>query len=205
MAEKYLTYTGLKTYDEQIKKWTMNKIEGIDPSGAIPGYFYEGHFYEDEEHTIEIEGKDNSLYVDLGDNNRLYLYENEEFVVISDSGSDVSLGEVTVACGGIAKGTDLTGMSLQEIMEAMLSPYVAPSNLVMSFTKDKSGTLEHGDSCTITNIRVSWTAGSQAVTKVGLSGDAGVMEADVPSGQNYVDFSTSVAVSDSAPTRNFTA
>lgn len=176
MAEKYLTYTGLKTYDEQIKNWTLKQIDGIEAAGTIPGYLYEGHFYEDTQYTTEIEGKANFLYVDLGDNNKLYIYENDEFVAVSDSGSEVSIGETTIACGGIAKGTDLTGKSLQEILEMMISPYVAPSNVNIAFTKTKDGStpyngaFEHGETCYIPSVTVSWTAGSQNVEKVNLDG-----------------------------------
>lgn len=173
MAEKYLTYTGLKTYDEQIKNWTLNKIEGMEAAGTIPGYLHEGHFYEDALHTIEIEGKVNFLYVDLGDNNTLYIYENNTFVAVSDSASaEISLNEATVACGGIAKGTDLTGMTLQQVLEAMLSPYVAPSNARVIISKTKSGYIEYGDTCQLTLATVSWTNGSVPVSQVTLSGAA---------------------------------
>jgi len=177
MAEKYLSYAGLKTYDEQIKNWTLNKLDGLEAAGTILGYYYEGAFYEDALHTIEIEGKENFLYVDQDDNNKLYVYNGSAYELVSDSGSaEVSIGETTIACGGIAKGTDLTGKSLQEILEMMISPYVAPSNVSISYTKSKdgstsySGAFEHGETCYIPSVRVSWTAGSESITKVNLSG-----------------------------------
>ena len=177
MAEKYLTYTGLKTYDGLIKDWTLDQLEGIEAAGTILGYYHEGAFYEDDEYTTELEGKANFLYVDQGDNNKLYVYKNDAYELVSDSGSaEVSIGETTVACGGIAKGTDLTGKSLQEILEMMISPYVAPSNVNIAFTKTKDGStpyngaFEHGETCYIPSVTVSWTAGSQNVEKVNLDG-----------------------------------
>ena len=184
MAEKYLSYKGLKEYDgllkgwthEQIeshdldiKDWTLDQLEGIEAAGTIRGYYYNGAFYSDALHTELIEAKENFLYVDLGDGNKLYIYNGSAYELVSDSGSaEVSLNETTVACGGISKGTDLTGMSLQEILEAMLSPYVAPSGAYLSIAKNKTGYVEYGDTCNITMATVGWSNGSVPVSSIEL-------------------------------------
>ena len=171
MAEKYLTYTGLKEYDSLLKNWSDTRF-----GGTIKGYYHNGHFYEYELHADEdfLIPKENYLYVDVstGDN-KLYMYNGSEYELVSDSGSaEIDLAETTVACGGITKGTDLTGKSLQEILEMMLAPYVAPSSVYLSISKSKSGYIEYGDTCQITQATVGWTNGSVPVSSVTLSGDA---------------------------------
>ena len=175
MAEKYLTYTGLKTYDEQIKNWTLNKIS--TSGGTFVGYYDGTDFYAEAIHAgaDPLPRKENCLYVDLGDDNKLYTYieNDDEYVVVSDSADvDISLNEATVACGGITKGTDLTGMTLQEILEAMLSPYVAPTSVSLSIAKTKTGYIEYGDTCQVTSATVRWTNGSVPVSQVALTGAA---------------------------------
>ena len=169
MAEKYLSYSGLKEYDGLIKNWTLDKLKGIEAAGTILGYYYNGEFYSDALHTELIEGKENFLYVDQDDNNKLYVYNGNSYELVSDSGSaEVDINETTVACGGIAKGTDLTGKSLQEILEMMLSPYVAPSNASIIIAKNKTGYMEYGDTCQITMATATWTKGSVPVSSIEL-------------------------------------
>ena len=167
MAEKYLTYTGLKEYDRLLKNWSDTRF-----GGTIKGYYHNGHFYEYELHADEdfLIPKENYLYVDLsmGDN-KLYMYNGSEYELVSDSGSaEIDLAETTVACGGITKGTDLTGKSLQEILEMMLSPYVAPSSISLSISKSKSGYIEYGDTCQLTQANIRWTNGSVPVSSIEL-------------------------------------
>lgn len=170
--DRYLTYAGLRTYDEKIKNWVSSKVDTF--GGAFVGY-YDGHdFYAEAMHAgaDPFPKKENCLYVDLSDDNRLYIYRehDDEYVVASDSGStDVSVNETTIDCGGIPKGTDLSGKNLQQILEMMFSPYIAPSNI--SLVIHKSATyIEQGGSCEVTKANVYWKNGSVPVTSVTLSG-----------------------------------
>jgi len=63
-------------------------------------------------------------------------------------------------------------MTLQQILEAMLSPYVAPTNVSLSITKTKTGYIEYGDTCQVTSATVRWTNGSVPVSQVALTGAA---------------------------------
>ena len=171
MSEKYLTYTGLRTYDGKIKNWVLSRLEGLEAAGTILGYFYDNKFYEDRQHTTELEAKENFLYVDQGNANKLYVYNGSSYELVSDSGSaDISLNTATVECGGITKGTDLSNKSLQQILGMMLSPYVAPSNAYIIVQRSKSGLMEYGESCNVTGIDVYWTNGSKPVSSITLSG-----------------------------------
>ena len=49
---------------------------------ARQGYLYEGKFYEDENHIIPIYAKDNEIYIDLANSNKLYAYIESEFIPI---------------------------------------------------------------------------------------------------------------------------
>ena len=75
---------------------------GIMYSGTstpiIWGYLYEGKFYEDAEHTKELDKTKNVLYSDI-DTDKVYLYNDVEFLPISSN--DVDPASPTVA--GIAK------------------------------------------------------------------------------------------------------
>lgn len=70
----------------------------------------------------------------------------------------------TVAVGGIAKGTTFDEMSLKDIIENMLYPYVAITAGSLTITATK--TLEVGDSTTFSSGTVSYTKGSKNCTKL---------------------------------------
>ena len=62
--DRYLTYAGLRIYDDKIKKWTSNRINTT--GGTLVGY-YDGHdFYENAIHAgaDPLPRKENCLYVD---------------------------------------------------------------------------------------------------------------------------------------------
>jgi len=75
-----VTEAELKILDEQ-----MNTYEGFDEhiSHAVAeGYLADGKFYADTEHTQEIEGRNDTLYIDLteGQNKKKYKWNGEAFV-----------------------------------------------------------------------------------------------------------------------------
>lgn len=204
MAEKYLTYTGLQTYDGLIKNWTETRF-----GGTIKGYYDDGEFYEHAIHSSEdsLTPKENYLYVDLGDNNRLYMYNGSSYEPVSDSGSaEISLNEATISCGGISKGTDLTGLSLQEILEMMISPYVPPTSLSVVPYKSKISYIEQGDTdIYINSVKVSWTNGSIPVDRVALSGDASMVIDNISPSVNSVTFELETPIQITTSSKSFTA
>ncbi len=59
-------------------------VKGL--GGTTEGYFYEGKFYEDAQHTKEIEPIKGQLYFD-NDTNRMYIYNGTDFLPISGGGA----------------------------------------------------------------------------------------------------------------------
>lgn len=99
------------------------------------------------------------------------------------------------ALGGIAAGTDLNNMSVQEVLSKLLFPYVAPT-LSVSGTPN-GGTFEKGDNKTITAVRASVGKKSEAITKVEVKNGSTVLATktgdEVKAGGNF-DFAVNVPV-----------
>ena len=75
--EVTVTEAELKILDEQ-----MNTYEGFDEhiSHAVAeGYLNDGKFYADEEHTQEIEGRNDTLYIDIPSSKK-YKWNGSAFV-----------------------------------------------------------------------------------------------------------------------------
>lgn len=84
------------------EKGAANGVATLDSTGKIPtsqlpasiddiieGYLYNGHWYLDAEHTQEVPGQANKIYVDLS-NDKSYRWSGSQFVEISSS---LALGE----------------------------------------------------------------------------------------------------------------
>lgn len=98
---------GNVTNDAQVKRSEMGVANGVatlDTNGKIPtsqipgayddvkeGYLYNGAFYEDSSHTIEIPAAADKVYVDIP-NNTTYRWSGTQYVKI---GSDLALGETS--------------------------------------------------------------------------------------------------------------
>lgn len=77
-----VTEAELKILDEQ-----MNTYEGYAEHithAVVEGYLADGHFYADTEHTQEIEGRNDTLYIDLteGQNRKKYKWNGSAFVAV---------------------------------------------------------------------------------------------------------------------------
>ena len=74
----------------------------------------------------------------------------------------------TVTVGGIAKGytPPASGVEVKEMIDKLLHPYVAPSGITAQMLATNGGVVEKGTTQTITGVKVSWTAGSEAVKKI---------------------------------------
>lgn len=106
--------------------------------------------------------------------------------------TDQNAAGATAAVGGIAKGKRYENADILDIINDLLHPYVAPSNIRLSLN-EAGGTFEKGVTKSISSGTVSWTAGSQSITKAEiLQGGAAAGEASVSSG-------TSVAVTITSP------
>lgn len=74
----------------------------------------------------------------------------------------------TVTVGGIAKGytPPASGVEVKDMIDKLLHPYVAPSGITAQMLATNGGVVEKGTTQTITGVKVSWTAGSEAVKKI---------------------------------------
>jgi len=86
------------------EKGSANGVASLDAGGKVPasqlpsyvddivnGYYDDGHFYEDSQHTTEITGEDGKIYVDLP-TNTTWRWSGEAFVQIK---GDLALGETS--------------------------------------------------------------------------------------------------------------
>ena len=97
--------------------------------------------------------------------------------------TDNSANGATVAIGGIQKGKKYENANVVDIINDLLHPYVAPSGIRLTLAGVNGGTFEMGTTQSVTGATVSWTAGSQNVTKVELlKAGSPVAEAMVASG-----------------------
>lgn len=103
--------------------------------------------------------------------------------------TDASATGATIALGGIAKGEKLEDMTMKEIIDKLLHPYVATTNVRLSITPVNGGTFEVGDVKTLTGGTISWTAGSTQVTQ------AEILKGGSAVGTVAVDSGTSIACS----------
>lgn len=72
-----------------------------------------------------------------------------------------------IAVGGIAKGTTFDNKSMSEMFDALLYPYVAPSNLVLN-ASEMNGTFEQGTTITLNSISWSFSKNSGTPSKLVL-------------------------------------
>ena len=68
------------------------------------------------------------------------------------------------ALGGISADTDLNGLTVKEILNKLLFPYIAP--VITVTATPNGGTYEKGDTQTITNVKVVVTKKSEKITKI---------------------------------------
>ena len=68
------------------------------------------------------------------------------------------------ALGGISANTDLNGLTVKEILNKLLFPYIAP--VITVTVIPNGGTYEKGDTQTITNVKVVVTKKSERITKI---------------------------------------
>ena len=68
------------------------------------------------------------------------------------------------ALGGISANTDLNGLTVKEILNKLLFPYIAP--VITVTATPNGGTYEKGNTQTITNVKVVVTKKSEKITKI---------------------------------------
>lgn len=79
--------------------YMYNQTDGFVPissagNSLIMGYYYNGSFYNDSEHTVLLQGRENVLYVDIA-TNTLYIFDGSHYLPIagsSDGGNSITFG-----------------------------------------------------------------------------------------------------------------
>ena len=93
-----------------------------------------------------------------------------------------------IAVGGIAKGTTFDNKSMSEMFDALLYPYVAPSNLVLN-ASEMNGTFESGTTVTINSVSWSFSKNSgtpsRLVLKIAGETDIVIASGEVPTSGTY--------------------
>ena len=72
----------------------------------------------------------------------------------------------TIAVGGIAKGTSLKDKKLEDIINSLFFPYVAPQVSSFSLRPSNGGVFEVGTTVSLTGATIGVTLGSENLTKV---------------------------------------
>ena len=93
-----------------------------------------------------------------------------------------------IAVGGIAKGTTFENKSMSEMFDALLYPYVAPSNLVLN-ASEMNGTFESGTTVTLSSVSWSFSKNSgtpsRLVLKIAGETDIVIASGEVPTSGTY--------------------
>lgn len=93
-----------------------------------------------------------------------------------------------IAVGGIAKGTTFENKSMSDMFNALLYPYVAPSNLVLN-ASEMNGVFESGTTVTLNSVSWSFNKNSgtpsRLVLKIAGETDIVIASGEVPTSGTY--------------------
>lgn len=81
-------------------------------------------------------------------------------------------GTVTAAIGGFAAGKVISNMSVTDILDTLLFPYVAPKSLSIALSS-AAGTYEYGTRVVVSSVTPTFTAGSKAINSVKIGTSSG--------------------------------
>ena len=114
---------------------------------------------------------------------------------------------VQISLGGIKEGTNLSNMSVQDVLSKLLFPYIAPViNISITRNPDKS-ICEKGEVVTITEINGVVTKKSDKITSVAFLDSSKILKeftADVENGGNFTyKFTTPIDITSDLPNNRF--
>lgn len=178
MANQYLDMAGLQTLVGQIKAEDTKALTAAKE-------------YSDEKVGSLIKGE--TTYDDM----RSYVDAQVSAVESGATEETTYSTTVTKQVGGLNVGDDISNKSLKEVLDLILSPYVATSSVsVQPYNNDNfSGTTfggQLGQGYDIKSVKVSWSKGSTQVTKVEVFKDS-VADAN-KLGEATVSSGTSVSI-----------
>lgn len=164
-----------------------NLVNGKIPADELPsyvdevveGYYYNDKFYEDVDHTKEITGEKDKIYVDKTKDPYIsYRWSGSVFFPIGGG----EIGEITAdqviynkdtvvksTIGGLKSGLNLKGRTVENIIERLVGAYVAPtftnSSMKVSYSiintrTGESGNYIMGDTAQLQSIKFVLTKGT---------------------------------------------
>lgn len=150
-----------ETYINKSQVGAANGVAGLDDTGKVPssqlpsyvddvieGYYYNGQFYSDSEHTQEITPETGKIYVDL-DTNKTYRWGGTTYVEISQSTIHKFVKEITVTKGGSYNLSITHDLGTKDII---VSVYDEQNKLVLTDVETFSKS-----TCSITFHANNWT------------------------------------------------
>lgn len=114
--------------------------------------------------TVEFQGGSEGAVYSEG--NGIDISE-DNVISVDQAELDAGISTTKIAAGGIPKGTDLSGKSINEVLEMLLAPYIAPTIGTLTLTA-AAGTVEIGSSKTLTKFKCTYTANDGSITKAAL-------------------------------------
>ena len=91
---------GSATYGDLLANGYVNDV-------FVKGYLYNGSFYSDNEHSNELTGNTNKLYINLNNVNELYYWSGEAYILVGVGNLPVASSETA----GVLKLYKTTGNS----------------------------------------------------------------------------------------------
>ena len=114
---------------------------------------------------------------------------------------------VPISLGGIKEGTDLSNMSVQDVLSKLLFPYIAPV-INVSITRNPNKSIcEKGEVVTITEINGVVTKKSDKITSVAFLDSSNILKeftTNVENGGNFTyKFTTPIEITSDLPSNRF--
>jgi hypothetical protein len=145
-------YEQTKDYNPATKKYVDDLVSNIDLNDYITDTELEGKGYITEipsEYITDTELEEKGYITDT-ELEKEMIFETDNLTVNS--------------LGGISANTDLNGLTVKEILNKLLYPYIEP--VITVTATPNGGTYEKGNNQTITNVSVSITKKSEMITKI---------------------------------------
>ena len=114
---------------------------------------------------------------------------------------------VPVSLGGIKEGTNLSNMSVQDVLSKLLFPYIAPIVNASIIKSPNKSICEYGESITLTEINGSVVKKTDKITSVAFLDSSNVLKQFTTSVENGGDFNysftTPIVISTNLPNTRF--
>lgn len=191
LEDDLITWTGLGSLDSRTKEYdTLEDLNGIVPSVGQFVYIKEdaNMYYWDGEQWVVFGSRAPIDTTNLATKEDLLNYSTKEELSNTVMGMESYVNDAidsetifdntentVTTIGGIPSGSNLNGLTIKEILNKLLFPYVAPT-LSASLIYSPSGTVfEYGQVVFVSGIRGTVTKKSEAITSVKFLDNATIL------------------------------